>query len=136
MGAKRQQYPFTPRTATALTVGDIIPVQGSTGKWGCLQVVEIAARKRVFFIVGLLDWRGDSQPTPDDVVAAAPLQRALTGIELFTDGGLTVTGNSPPADAGQERHLGPSYIGKKTNVWGWRAATGYAERHADGLNTA
>lgn len=137
MGAKRAAaYPFVPSSATALTVGDIIPVQGDAGGWACLQVLELAPRKRVSFVVGLLDWRGDHQPTPDDVAGASPLRRALTGTELFAEGGLTITGNSAPADAGQERWHGPGYIGKHTLVWGWKAAIGQAQRHADRLDVA
>ncbi|WIE81377.1 hypothetical protein [Curtobacterium sp. MCSS17_016] len=137
MGASRRQtYPFTPRSATALTVGDIIPVESDTGSWACLQVVELAPRKRSYFIIGLLDWRGHHMPTADDVAIAAPLRRALTGVEVFTEGGLTVTGNVAPADAGQEKHLDPGYIGKRTSVWGWRAAINKAKRHADGFDVA
>lgn len=137
MGTRRAAaYPLAPSSATALTVGDIIPVQGGTGGWACLQALELLPRKRVQFIVGLLDWRGDHPPAPDDVVAAAPLRRALTGIELFTVGGLIVTGNATPADAGQERWQDPGYIGKRTLVWGWKAAIEQAKRHADRLDVA
>ncbi len=134
MGADQQQgYPFTPRSATALTVGDLIPVQGDTAGWACLQVLELAPRARSYFIVGLLDWRGSLPPGPADVRAAAPLRRAMTRIEVFTEGGLEVVGNSAPADEGQERFFGPGYIGKRTQTWGWMAAVTRGKRQADGL---
>ncbi len=137
MGERQQRvYPLAPTSATALTIGDLIPVQGATGTWACLQVLELAPRKRKTFIAGLLDWRGDQPPSPDDVTSAAPLRRALTGIEVFTEGGLTVTGNVPPVDAGQEQWFGPSYIGKRTTVWGWKAAIDQVKRHADRLDGA
>ena len=117
----RRSFPFSPATATALRVGDVIPVPGPGGTWACLQVLELEPRRRKSFVVGLLPWRGFRPPAAGDVDGLVPMTRALTRIEIFTEAGLQVTGNVPPNDAGQERFHGPSYVDKTTSVWGWIA---------------
>ena len=118
---RARTFPFSPHTATALEVGDIIPVPGTAETWACLQVLELQPRTRVNFVVGLLPWRGLRPPTVGDVDGLVPMNRALTRIEIFTKGGLQVAGNVPPNDAGQERWYGPLYVGRTTSVWGWIA---------------
>jgi hypothetical protein len=124
-------FPFSPRSATALRVGDLVAVQGGSGRWSCLQVLELRLRARTAFVVGLLDWQGDASPTAETVAGVAPLVRALTRIEVFTEAGLTVVGSVPPRDAGQEAWFGPGYIGKRTLVWGWLATVRVAREYAD-----
>ena len=124
-------FPFSPRSATALRVGDLVALQGESGRWSCLQVLELRLRARTNFVVGLLDWQGDAPPTDESVAGRAPLVRALTRIEVFTEAGLTVVGSVPPSDAGQEAWFGPSYIGKRTRVWGWQATVRIAREYAD-----
>lgn len=124
-------FPFSPHTATALQVGDLIPVQSPSGAWACLQVVELKPRVRKNFIAALLPWTGSRAPEVDDVAGLAPLVRALTRIEIFTEGGLQVTGNAQPNDAGQERWYGPIYIGQISRVWGWKATIRIAREAAD-----
>ena len=124
-------FPFSPRSATALRVGDLVPVQGESGWWSCLQVLELQPRVRVDLVVGIVDWRADGPPTPETVSGVAPLERAATRIEVFTEGGLQVVGSVPPSDAGQEPWSGPAYIGKRTHVWGWMAAIRLARGYAD-----
>ncbi|GAA3287400.1 hypothetical protein ACFFON_06005 [Arthrobacter citreus] len=128
---KPRTFPFSPRSATSLAVGDLIPVQGASGKWACLQVLELEPRVRATFIAALLPWRGDSSPSPDEVAGIVPLRRALTRIDIFTQGGLQVTGNVAPSDSGQERWHGPSYVGKTTRVWGWKRTILAAQEMAD-----
>lgn len=124
-------FPISPRTATALEAGDIIPVQSPSGAWACLQVVELKPRALKHFVVALLPWNGSTAPEADDVAGLVPLVRALTRLEIFTEGGLEVTGNVQPNDAGQERWYGPGYVGKTTRVWGWMATIRVAREAAD-----
>jgi hypothetical protein len=123
----REAFPFSPRSATQLQVGDLIPVGASSGTWSCLQVLELKPRARNHFVIGTLPWCGDRPPRPEDVLGLVPLERALTRIEIFTRGGLHVIGNAEPNDGDQERWHGPAYIGKSTRVWGWQAAIGRAQ---------
>ena len=123
--------PCTPRSATALRIGDLIGVQGTTARWACLQVVELMPRKRTSFIVALLPWQGDGPPMADAVRGLPPIERASTRIEVFTEGGLQVVDTVEPADAGQEQWTGPSYVGKTTRVWGWTATIRLAGEYAD-----
>ncbi|MCQ1946049.1 MULTISPECIES: hypothetical protein [unclassified Arthrobacter] len=130
-------FPFSPTSATSLMVGDLVPVQGLSGNWACLQVVEVRPLKRKNFIVALLPWRGGSAPGTAEVAGLVPLERALTRIEIFTEGHLQVIGNAEPNDAGQERWYGPLYVGRTTSVWGWKATIRLAQDVADsGLSLA
>lgn len=123
-------YPHTPSSATQLRVGDVVPVADPSGWWGCLQVVELKPRARGHWIYGLLPWRGMAEPTLEDVRDRPPLHRALTRIEVFTEGGLQVTGCTPPADEGQEQFYGPAFIGKSTRVTGWQTCIRLAQQYA------
>ncbi|WAP50541.1 hypothetical protein OL239_10830 [Arthrobacter sp. ATA002] len=127
----KRTFPFSPRSATSLAVGDLVPVQGFSGNWACLQVLELQPRKRVNFVAALLPWRGTSPPGPNAVAGLVPLRRALTRMDIFTQGGLQVTGNVAPSDSGQERWYGPSYVGKRTRVWGWKRTVLAAQEVAD-----
>ncbi len=122
--------PHTPTSATQLRVGDVVPIGDPSGWWTCLQVLELKPRARLHWIYGLLPWRGMREPTLDDVRGLPPLHRGMTGIELFTQGGASVIGCIPPADEGQERHYGPSYVGKSQRVTGWRACLRLARQYA------
>lgn len=106
-------------------------MQGVSGNWACLQVLELEPRRRVNFISALLPWRGTSPPEPDALAGLVPLRRALTRIDIFTQGGLQVTGNIAPSDDGQERWYAPSYVGKVTRVWGWKRTILAAQELAD-----
>lgn len=126
----QRSFPFTPTSATELEEGDLVAVLDPDAEsWTCLQVLELGPRARKTFVVGLLPWRSTQPPSPSDVAGLAPLDRALTRIEIFTEGGLQVSGHAPPSDAGQERWHGPGYVGKRTRVLGWMAAI----RHAQGV---
>ena len=107
-------------------------MQGVSGNWACLQVVELRPRKRANFIIALLPWRGGSAPSTAEVEGLVPLERALSRIEIFTEGHLQVIGNAKPNDEGQERWYGPPYVGKVTSVWGWKATIWHAQDAADG----
>ena len=126
-------FPFSPRSATSLAVGDLVPVQGSSGNWACLQIVELRPRVRKTFIAALLPWRGSSPPSVDTVAGLVPLERALNRMDIFTEGHLQVIGNAKPNDEGQECWYDPGYVGKITVVWGWKAALRIARENADGL---
>lgn len=125
-----RDYPFVPRSATQLREGEIIPVEASDGLWACLQVVELKPRARTDLVIAILPWRGDRQPTAEEVSGLEPSARALTGIEIFTEGGLAVHGWAPLNDTHQEQFFGPSYVGKSTTVWGWQACIRQAQRYA------
>lgn len=127
---RTRSFPFSPHSATELEAGDLIPVQALTGEWACLQVVELRPRARTSFVVGALSWRGHEQPTPEVVQRLAPFERALARIEIFTEGGLQVIGNVAQHEIGQERWLGPSYIGKSQLVQGWKATIRLAQKYA------
>ncbi|GAA3654562.1 hypothetical protein [Microbacterium marinilacus] len=123
-------YPHSPTSATQLRIGDLVPVSDPSGRWTCLQVIELKPRARASWVAALLPWRDTYEPTADDVRDLAPIHRTLTGIEVFVHGGLRAIGNTPPADAGQERFYGPAYIGKMTNVSGWKACIRLAQHYA------
>ena len=125
-------FPLSPRAATSLVVGDLVPVQGLSGNWVCLQVVELEPRKRTDFIIALLPWRGGSAPGTAEVAGLVPLERALTRIEIFTEGHLQVTGNAEPNDEGQEPWYTDHYVDRETLVWGWKATIRLAQDAADG----
>ena len=100
--------PCTPRSATALRIGDLIGVQGTTARWACLQVVELMPRKRTSFIVALLPWQGDGPPMADTVRGLPPIERASTRIEVFTEGGLQVVDTTAPRRGASRSPMVPS----------------------------
>lgn len=100
---------------------------------GCLQVVELRGSgpgSMKSLVVGTLPWRGAAPQPERDVRNIAISQRALTGIELFTEGGLQVVGNADIAPNDIPEHYRPLQVGDSQNAWGWRAAIGRARESA------
>ena len=129
-------FPFSPHSATKLAVGDLIAVPTLTGKWTCLQVLELEPRARTTFVVGRLPWVGSGRPTAEAVAGLAPLERALTRIEIFTHGQLEVVGNVEPSISDQPSFYGTYGVGTVSRVWGWQAAIRIAQSLDEGLDEA
>lgn len=122
---RRVKFPFSPRSATELSVGDVIAVpspDGKDGKWTCLQVLELKPRARTEFVVGTLPWVGSVRPTGAAVEGLEPVARALTRIEIFTNGNLEVVDNVAPSVREQSTFYGHHGVGAVSKVWGWQAA--------------
>jgi len=123
-----RSYPFSPCSATALQVGDLIAVPCEPSAWGCLQVLEVTRTgpgTRSAFVAGLLPWRGPSPPTRLVVAGLAATEHALVGIEMFTKGGLQVVDQAvvvPTDRPSYFRDPGAAAVGMVHNVWGWQAA--------------
>jgi hypothetical protein len=116
------EFPFSPRSATELLIGDLIAVPAPDGKWTCLQVLELKPRARTELVVGPLPWVGSDRPTGETVEGLEPVARALTRIEIFTRGNLEVVDNVAPSVSNHSTLYGDHGVGAVSKVWGWRAA--------------
>ena len=120
-----RSLPFSPRTTSKLEVGDLVAVPRDDGRWGCLQVTDLKRRgtgSRTSLVVGVLPWVGESPPTSKDVAGLRVTAQGLTGIEIFTEGGLEVVATSPVAPHAFPSNFRDFEVGTKHNVWGWKAA--------------
>ncbi|NYE20017.1 hypothetical protein [Microbacterium immunditiarum] len=119
---RRDEFPFSPQSATELSIGDLIAVPAADGKWTCLQVLELKPRARTELVVGPLPWVGSDPPTAAAVGGLEPVARALTRIEIFTRGKLEVVDNIAPSSSDVSTFYGDHGVGVVSKVWGWQAA--------------
>jgi hypothetical protein len=125
--------PISPRTTKQLECGDLIAVPGDPTGWACLQVVDLergGPGSIKNFVAGVLPWRGAEPPTALAVAGLAAVEQGLTRTELFTEGGLQVTGNAPVLDVGLSSNFRDFGVGTVHDVWGWRAAVRKAQAAA------
>lgn len=127
----RPAFPFTPKSATALAVGDLVGVEGADGRWGCLQITDLEPRKRSFFWAGVLDWSGTSPPNSESTDGCPTLDNRMTGIELFTEGHLQVFDSRPVIEAGRVSNRGVYEVGTVHSVSGWKARLRDARTRAE-----
>jgi hypothetical protein len=81
-------------------------------------------------VAGIVDWRGSSPPSEQDLAGRRILAQGLTRIEAFTEMGSQVIGNSgktigASALASNYRDF---HVGAVHHVWGWRALPKVVER--------
>lgn len=127
-----RQFPFTPTSATQLMIGDLIGVRAPSGRWACLQVVDLEPRARVHLWAGLLDWAGDEPPTAANTAGADTLDAPITRIELFTRGGFKVVDNRPVTPGSAPSNRTTSGVGTITQVSGFQARVRAANDRANG----
>ena len=117
-------FPFTPRSARELRIGDIISVPVGEA-WGCLQVADVLESgpgSRSDFIAAVVAYDGLASPTAETVLGRPILQQGLTRVEMFTEGGLEVVGNCAVTPNPYPSNFRDFGVGVKHQVWGWRAA--------------
>ena len=125
--------PFSPRTTKQLERGDLIAVPCEPTGWACLQVIDLkrgGPNSLKDLVVGALPWRGAEPPTAVTVTGLAAVAQGLTGTELFTEGGLQVTGNASVVDVGLSSNFRDFGVGAVTQAWGWRTAVRKAQAAA------
>ena len=117
-------FPFAPRSAADLEVGDLLSIPLGDDTWGVLQVSALRRSgpgARTTFGVGVLPWSGSRSPTESDIEGLEFVEHGLTTIEVFTNGGAQVVANAPLA-RGIQSALNDLRVGAKHSVWGWRTA--------------
>jgi len=125
-----RSFPIEPRSTRDLEIGDLVAVPVGVDRWGCLQVTDLVRTgtgSRTCLVVGVLDWRGDAPPEADSVVGSAVIEQGLTRIEIFTDGGLRVTGTCEVTPHDHKSNFRDTGIGTSHHVWGWQSAIRHAE---------
>jgi hypothetical protein len=119
-------FPLAPRSVADLEIGDFFCVPRVRGGLAVLQVRDLSRSgpgARTAFVVGVIDWQGDNPPTTAELRDCRVLAQGLTRIEVFTNGGATVLGNTMetrPVE-GTTSTFRDFGVGTKTAVWGWKA---------------
>jgi hypothetical protein len=129
----RAAVPLSPQSVRHLRIGDLIGVPVEPAGWACLQAVDLADSgpgSRTTFIAGVIPWRGDEPPSASSVAGLAAIEQGMTGIEIFTEAGLQVTGNAPVVDSGLPSNIRDMSVGTTHKVWGWRTAIRRAQAAA------
>lgn len=114
-------FPFSPRSAAKLALGDLLAIPCDDGTWGVLQVSGLESGARSTFHAGVLRWRGQSPPTSSDIDGLEFVEHGLTPIGIFKHGGVEVVGTAALA-AGIQSNLNEFSVGSTHKVWGWRTA--------------
>jgi hypothetical protein len=73
-------------------------------------------------VVGVIPWRGDRPPTPEDVQGLAVVVQGLTRTEIFTEGGAKVTGNADVVPPDLPSNFRDFEGGVRHHACGWRTA--------------
>jgi hypothetical protein len=110
-----REFPFSPRSATKLEVGDVLALPCEDGTWAVLQVSALRRTgpgARTTFGVGVLLWRGHERPTAADVAGLEFVAHGLTRIEIFSAGGAEVVTNTTLASGVQPN----TYYGARSSV--------------------
>jgi hypothetical protein len=114
-----REFPFSPRSATTLEVGDVLAILCEDGTWAALQVSALRRTgpgARTTFGVGVLPRRGQDPPTAADVAGLEFVRRGLTGIEIFSAGGAEVVTSTTLA-GGVQPNLHDMSVGTGHSVW-------------------
>lgn len=124
--APMRTFPFSPRSAADLDLGDYWVVALPSGDLGVLQVRDLQKTgpgARTAFVAGVVEWRGDHAPSPGELEGRRVLAQGLTRIEVFTEGGAQVVGNAAGTVpvAGLTSGFRDFAVGTVTQTWGWRA---------------
>ena len=92
-------YPHVPRSTTALLPGQFWAIPLSDGSFGCGRVIELkesgAVGARVSFLAAVMDWHGDTPPTPDNIAGAKCLAQGEAHLKAITETGGAILGHSP-----------------------------------------
>lgn len=96
MKGRRPNYPFAPKTANWLTVGDFWALPLSDGTFGCGRVIQVPPADmglgRMAFLAGVLDWHGAVVPSSESIAGAACLDQGRAHIRAITRTGGTILG--------------------------------------------
>lgn len=127
--AAQRTFPIDPTSTRDLQLGDLIAVPLPEGGWGCLQVTGLRSSgpgSRTTFMAAVRAWQGESPPDAAAIDGSAFIEHGLVPIELFTAGGLRVTGTGavPVQELDTRTEL---QVGTRQKVWGWRAAIRHVE---------
>ena len=128
-------FPLSPRSTRDLEVGDYWVVPLSDGSFGACLVTDLKRSgpgALSSMVVGVVDWRGDAEPAAADLAGRRVLAQGLTRVEVFTEGGAQILGNSQATLRGQDLRSAfrDFEVGTKTQTWGWKVL---ARRVADTL---
>lgn len=126
-------FPFAPKSASQLELGDLIGIPFNAGGWAVLQVSALRRTgpgARTTLGVGVLPWRGNQRPTAEAIVGLEFVEHGMTVIEIFTEGGAEVVAAATLAGGPQSTMLDMG-IGVTHKLWGWRTAMERARSAAD-----
>jgi hypothetical protein len=83
------RYPLTPKSTTHLERGQFWPIQLSDGRFGAGCVVGEAwhegKKNSRLFIAGVVDWVGESSPSPEDLIGCQIHSYAFAHIKCITE---------------------------------------------------
>lgn len=131
--ARVRSFPFVPRSAVQLEIGDFWTVTLSDGDLGVLQVRDLQRSgpgSRSLLVAGVVDWRGRRAPGAVDLDGCRVLAQGLTGIRAFTEDGAQIIGNATGTVpvAGLTSSFRDHGVGTVTAVWGWKALARVVEK--------
>jgi len=92
-----REFPLSPRSTTDLEIGDFWTVRLSDGSLCACQVTDLnrsGPGALTSVLIGVLDWRGDVEPLAHELAGRRVLAQGLTRVEVFTEGGAPVLGNT------------------------------------------
>jgi hypothetical protein len=126
-------FPLIPRSARDLRIGDFWTVPLSDGTLGCLQVTDLkksGSGSLKTLVAGIIDWRGSSPPSEQDLSGRRILAQGLTRIEAFTEMGSQIlgTGAKTVGASALASNYRDFHVGAVHNVWGWRALAKVVDR--------
>lgn len=116
-----------------LAVGDYWTVPLPSGGRGVVQVRDVQRTgpgARTTFVAGVVEWRGEEEPTPDVLRGKRVLAQGLMSVSVFTEGGSVVLGNAPGTKpvAGLASAFRDFKVGTKTQSWGWKVLPARVEK--------
>ena len=128
-----RQFPLSPKSARDLRIGDFWAVPLSDGTFGCLQVTDLlksGSGSLKTLVAGVIDWQGRLPPAAYDLAGRRVLAQGLTRIEVFTEVGSQILGNTSATSPspGLASNFRDFHVGAVHNVWGGRALPKLVER--------
>jgi hypothetical protein len=82
-----RQFPFIPKSNSAIKPGDFWPIQLVDKSLAVGRVIQLPSRRgpgsRSLFLAGLMDWHGNRPPCAADLAGPRVLQQAQMGIAAF-----------------------------------------------------
>lgn len=94
-----RRFPFSPKSAASLKLGDFWPIKLDDGRYACGRVIgwwpkDYKGHKKGF-LGGLLNWCSDSEPTFESIAKATVIIQGGTDTNSLAAIGSQIVGNRP-----------------------------------------
>jgi Immunity protein 26 len=117
-------YPYLPKSAKTLIVGDFFALPLSNHMYGCAQVLEVIEKgvaSSSLFAFGVLNCHSSFLPSEDNLKGKTLLASGITHINAVTKNNFEILGNVRLPSTAPTKSFFNFSVGSSQNHWGWNS---------------